>query len=96
MEKVRLLIGDHTSVLIVFESLEDAYACKNACDAHERRRPEYPGVVVDTPENDAAFAAADVATERWGKRHPGGRAARYYSEFAVATRTVRPAKRSAA
>lgn len=84
MAKVYLLIGnaiEGSEALRAFTTPKALNACVDRCRQHEARRPSYPDRVEDTSENDAAWDLADRKTERWRKRHPGGRGAWVFDDF---------------
>lgn len=83
-QTVHLVIGcdsESETVLHAFTTAESASECLVACRKHQGKRPAYPSVVEDTPENDAAFEKADAAFNRWCERHPGGDRAWVYDCF---------------
>lgn len=96
MAKVYLLFGgdsESSAMLKVFAERADAQARRLACEAHQERRPKYPTVIEDTPENDKLHDDAHAKMERWRKRHPGGPAGWIYSYFSVGEERVVPGSR---
>jgi hypothetical protein len=93
VKPIWLVIGsdyERESVLQAFTTEGAALECLAACRTHERRRPSYPSVVEDTPENNAAaFDKADAALQRWHKRHPGGAEASSCNTFVIRPLAVR-------
>jgi hypothetical protein len=52
------------------EAAAEAFAAK--CEAHQRKAPQEPATIEDTPENDAEHEAFWEKRQRWAKRHPAG------------------------
>lgn len=59
------------TAIAVFDTQElgDAFAAR--CRDYDRRFPEAPREIADTPENDAVWNAWNAAVERWRAKHPG-------------------------
>ena len=74
--KMHLVIGNTDyegfTTIRAFKSKARAKALCDRCVLHEAKKPEPPGTIENTPENDAEFEAWDLKLKRWAKRHPAG------------------------
>lgn len=66
-----------------FLSEADAEAFAAKCEAHQRKAPQGPTTIEDTPENDAEHEAFWEKRQRWAKRHPAGESSATCDSFQV-------------
>ena len=74
MKKVFLVMATYayegSDIVRAYASMRAAGAFAQRCRDHAAKRPPYPTVIEDTPENDALHAEAWERMKRWEARHP--------------------------
>lgn len=80
-----MAITDHESAdaTKAFQTEAAARAFAQKCAQHQQRAPEAPGVIEDTPANDALHESYWAKHEKWRSRHPAGRDNAHFDRFTV-------------